>query len=218
MSGSCCDAGRRPQAVSFTTAPGDQLLEFDLAVHGGDGTEQLDLGSGRRRRIPLPARFPVPSAGRYVMLADGRPGEHLLTARLTNRRPPGGRRAEDRLVRTPPEGGAEVPAGAVGPTTDAAGGRSHGAAGGPRAEGGDPRASAHVRIFGLRLVNQPGAGASFSPMRTVGAAFVAGAASGSLTTLVTLVATGWTAKKVLAALTRRRSAGPRDGRRGSVTA
>jgi hypothetical protein len=71
-----------------------------------------------------------------------------------------------------------------------------------------------VRISGLRLVNQPGAGTGFSPTRTVGAAFVAGAASGSLTTLVMLVATGWTARMVLAALTRRRSAGPRDSGAG----
>ena len=43
------------------------------------------------------SRFPVPASGRYVMLADGRPGDHLLTARLTTTRRPAGGRAGDRV-------------------------------------------------------------------------------------------------------------------------
>ncbi|WP_088316668.1 hypothetical protein [Kineosporia sp. R_H_3] len=159
-------------ALSFTTAPGDQLLEFDLSVHGGDGGEQLDLAVDGVAAFRSLTRYPVPMSGRYVMLADGRPGEHLLTARLTSRRPPLGRRAGDDAAR---------------PVT--------------------------VHVTNLRLVNTPGAAAGFSPTRTMGAAFVAGAASGSLVTLVTLVATGWTARRVLAALTRRRAATAAAGSR-----
>lgn len=152
-------------AISFRSQGGDRLLEFDLAVHGGDGTEQLDLAVDGVAAFRTLVRYPVPAAGRYVMLADGRPGERLLTARLTHRRPVGGRRAGDR-----------------------------------------PAAPATVHVANLRVVSTPGSAGGFSPTRTMGAAFAAGAATGTVGTLVALAVTGWTARRALAALARRSSA------------
>jgi hypothetical protein len=171
-------------ALSVTTVPGDTLLEFDLHVRGGAGDDRIDLALDGVAAFRSLVRFPVPAAGRYLMLADGRPGEHLLTARLSRRRPVGGRRAADR----------------VGPAGGPAGGSGSGPAGGP--------GEATVVVSNLRIVNAPGAGGGFTQTRTVGAAFVAGAAAGGLTTLVMLVGTGWTARRVLAALTRSRARGP----------
>lgn len=158
-------------ALSFTTAPGDQLVEFDLAVRGGDGGEQVDLALDGMAAFRTLARYPVPAAGRYVMLADGRPGEHLLAARLT----PGS---------APAAGSAPVAAAGSAPVS------------------ASPPVS--VSVSNLRLVTVPGTGAGFTPARTLGAAFAAGAATGGVATLVGLLATGWTARRALAALARRR--------------
>jgi hypothetical protein len=81
-------------ALILRSTPGDGLVEFDLDVVDGDGTEQVQIDVDAVPAFVTQARFPVPSSGRYVMLADGGPGEHLLTARLITTR----RRAGDGLA------------------------------------------------------------------------------------------------------------------------
>jgi len=79
-------------AVILRSVRGDCLVEFDINVLAGDGNEQVQIDVDAVDAFIAQARFPVPRSGRYVMLADGGPGEHLLTARLiTARRPAGGR-------------------------------------------------------------------------------------------------------------------------------
>lgn len=76
------DPSRPTAALILSSLPGDGLIEFDVEVEGGDGSEQLQLDLDAITVYVAQARFPVPPSGRYVMLADGRPGDHLLTARL----------------------------------------------------------------------------------------------------------------------------------------
>ncbi|MBT0771559.1 hypothetical protein KIH74_21655 [Kineosporia sp. J2-2] len=66
--------------------PGDGLIEFDIEVSGGDGTEQIHLDLDAVPVFVAQARHPVPRSGRYVVLADGSAGQHLLTARLVTDR------------------------------------------------------------------------------------------------------------------------------------
>ncbi|MCE0536267.1 hypothetical protein LWF15_12185 [Kineosporia rhizophila] len=62
--------------------PGDGLIEFDVEMTGGDGSEQVHLDLDAVPVYVAQARFPVPRSGRYVVLADGAAGDHLFTARL----------------------------------------------------------------------------------------------------------------------------------------
>lgn len=148
-------------ALILRSVPDDFLLEFDLDVQDGDGDEQIQLDVDAVPAFITEARFPVPAAGRYVMLADGRPGEHLLTARLIIPGRPAGRRAGD----------------SAGPPV------------------GRPR----VSITNVTVVNWPGAVTGFSFQRTAVALFLAGAATGSVATLLTLITTGWTVRRALRA-------------------
>jgi len=136
-------------ALVLRTVPGDTLVEFDLKVVDGDGTEQIEIDLDEVTAFVALARFPVPKAGRYVMLTDGRPGERLLTARLTARSP-----------------------------------------------GTRPQ----VSITNLAIVNSPGAVTGFSVQRAAVAIFFAGAATGSLATLLAVLTGSWTVRKVLARL------------------
>ncbi|GLY17081.1 hypothetical protein LWF15_21280 [Kineosporia rhizophila] len=76
------DPARPTAAMILSSLPGDGLIEFDVEVEGGDGSEQVQLDLDAITVYVAQARYPVPPSGRYVMLADGRPGDHLLTARL----------------------------------------------------------------------------------------------------------------------------------------
>jgi hypothetical protein len=83
-------------ALILRSMPGDGLVEFDIDVLDGDGTEQIQIDVDAVTAFITEARFPVPGCGRYVMLTDGRPGERLITARLvTARRPAGGRAGDE---------------------------------------------------------------------------------------------------------------------------
>ena len=82
-------------ALILRSLPGENLVEFDLEVEDGDGSEQVQIDVDAVPAFVAEARFPVPRAGRYVLLADGRPGERLLTARLIAARRPGSGRAGD---------------------------------------------------------------------------------------------------------------------------
>lgn len=82
-------------ALILRSVQGDYLVEFDIDIQDGDGTEQIHIDLDAVAAFVTQARFPVPRSGRYVMLADGRPGEHLLTARLTTARRPAGGRSGD---------------------------------------------------------------------------------------------------------------------------
>ncbi|GAA3626998.1 hypothetical protein GCM10022223_50340 [Kineosporia mesophila] len=62
--------------------PGDGLITFDIEVSGSDGTEQILLELDAVPVFISLARYPVPASGRYIALADGSAGDHLLTARL----------------------------------------------------------------------------------------------------------------------------------------
>ncbi len=76
-------AGAHPEAAAIVvTHPGDRLLEFDLETRGCDGTERLELELDGMPAFTADAGLTVPASGRYVMLADGRAGQHLLGARL----------------------------------------------------------------------------------------------------------------------------------------
>ena len=162
-------AGTPAAALILHSVPGDCLVEFDIDMPAGDGTDQLQIEVDAVAAFVAQARYPVPRSGRYVMLADGRPGDHLLTARLVLAPPSGGRRAGD-------------PAGAGG-----------------GAAPGQPR----VSITNITIVNWPGALTGFSFQRAAGWTFLAGAAAGSLSTLLTLITTGWTVRRVLAWRSRR---------------
>ncbi|GAB3285748.1 hypothetical protein GCM10027456_81340 [Kineosporia babensis] len=76
------DAHKPAAAVILSSLPGDGLIEFGLEVQGGDGSEQIQIDLDALTVFVAEARYPVPASGRYVMLADGRAGDHLLTARL----------------------------------------------------------------------------------------------------------------------------------------
>jgi hypothetical protein len=151
-------------ALILHSLPGEGLIEFDLAMVDGDGTEQIQIDVDAVPAFLMQGRFPVPRAGRYVLLSDGRPGDHLLTARLS------------------------VDPSSVDPSS------VHPSSASP------PR----VSLTNITVVSWPGAAAGFSIQRAALATFWAGAATGSLATLLTLITTGWTVRKVLARLTRRR--------------
>jgi hypothetical protein len=89
-------------ALILHSVPGDRLVEFDIAIQGGDGNELVQLEVDAVPAFVTQARFPVPESGRYVMLADGRPGEHLLTARLITTRQPAGRTGDRAKTRSRP--------------------------------------------------------------------------------------------------------------------
>ncbi|GAB6902125.1 hypothetical protein [Kineosporia succinea] len=73
-----------PVAAGVVNLQGtDGLLEFDLEVTGGDGSEQVQIDLDTVTVFVARTGFPVPERGRYVVLADGSAGEHLLTARLS---------------------------------------------------------------------------------------------------------------------------------------
>ena len=144
-------AGPSPEAAAIVvTQPGDRLLEFDLETRGCDGTERLELDLDGMPAFTAHAGLAVPASGRYVMLADGRAGQHLLGARL---------------------------------------------------DGGDP--DARVVVTNVRVVNRPRTGLTLAPEHRATTLFGAGALAGSVTTLIALTATGWTAHRVLVALRRR---------------
>ncbi|GAA3604239.1 hypothetical protein GCM10022223_19860 [Kineosporia mesophila] len=69
-------------ALIINSVPGDFLVEFDLETEDDDNV-QIQIAVDAVPAFVAQTRFPVPGAGRYVMLADGRPGEHLLTATMT---------------------------------------------------------------------------------------------------------------------------------------
>jgi len=64
--------------------PGDGLIEFDIETSGGDGTEEVHLDLDAVPVFVARTCYPVPRSGRYVVLADGAAGDHLLTARLVS--------------------------------------------------------------------------------------------------------------------------------------
>ncbi|MFZ0158750.1 MAG: hypothetical protein WAL50_06945 [Kineosporiaceae bacterium] len=144
------DAAASSSAAIVTTVPGDQLVEFDLQLRGCAGGEQLEVGLDGVAAFTALASHPVPSQGRYLMLADSVTGEHLVTARLTG--------AEDR---------------------------------------------ARVSVVNLRLVSAPHSGARFTLGRSAATVFAAGAVTGSVSTLLTLLVTGLTARRVWEILRRR---------------
>jgi hypothetical protein len=158
-------------ALVLHSVPGDGLVEFDLEIQDGDGSELIQIDVDAIPAFLAQARFPVPPSGRYVMLSDGGPGEHLLTARLFTSRPVRGR------ART--------------------------------------RVAPHVSITNVTAVNWAGGGTSSSYQHLAAVTFFAGAAAGSVATLLTLFTTGWTVHKVLNRLTRRRSGVPGVRRRPS---
>jgi len=94
-------------ALVLHSTPGDYLVEFDLDVRG-DGSELVEIDLDGVPAFVAQARLPVPSSGRYVLLADGRPGDHLLTARLLLPERRHGRRAGDREHPDTPQPAAAV--------------------------------------------------------------------------------------------------------------
>ena len=147
-------------ALIFRSVAGDRLVEFDIDIDlpDGEGNEQIQIDVDTVAAFVAQVRFPVPASGRYVMLSDSRPGEHLLTARLVTAQP---------------------------------------------ASGGDP--PPHVSISNVTLVSWPGAVTGFSVQHAAVVTFFIGAATGSVATLLTLLTTGWTVRRVLARLSRRRT-------------
>ena len=152
-------------ALILRSVSGDCLVEFDIEVQDGDGTEQVQIDVDAMAAFVAQTRFPVPRSGRYVMLADGRPGEHLLTARLITAPWPAGRRSGE---------------------------ASH--------VGAEPR----VSITNVTIVYWRGALTGFSFERAALWTFLTGAAVGSFATLLTLITTSWTVRKLLTRATRRR--------------
>jgi hypothetical protein len=75
------DADRPSAALIVTSDEGDQLLEFDLQTRDCSGGERLELELDGVPAFVMLAAYPVPASGRYLMLSDGPPGQHLLTAR-----------------------------------------------------------------------------------------------------------------------------------------
>lgn len=71
-----------PAAAIVVSAPGEQLIEFDLQLRDATGGERLEIDLDGVPAFEALAGHPVPRAGRYLMLSDGAPGEHLVTARL----------------------------------------------------------------------------------------------------------------------------------------
>ena len=71
-----------PAAAIVVSAPGEQLIEFDLQVRDATGHERIELDLDGVPAFEALTGHPVPRAGRYLMLSDGAPGEHLVTARL----------------------------------------------------------------------------------------------------------------------------------------
>lgn len=149
---------RNPAAAGIVRSVlGDQLVEFDIRASGCTGAERLDVEvDGVPAFTCAPSEVPPPS-GRYVVLADSRPGEHLLTARLVGAGP-----------------------------------------------------DCTVAVTGIRLVNRSlprlSRGIGFQPRQTVGLVFGLGAATGSVGTILTLLATGMTARGVVLAIRRARQA------------
>jgi len=81
-------SSRSPAAAQvLRVLPGDGLIEFDIEMTGGDGSEELHLDLDAVPVFVARARFPIPRSGRYVVLADGAAGDHLLTARLVTGKP-----------------------------------------------------------------------------------------------------------------------------------
>jgi hypothetical protein len=79
---------RSPAAAQvLRILPGDGLIEFDIQMTGGDGTEELHLDLDAVPVFVTQARFPIPRSGRYIVLADGAAGDHLITARLVTGKP-----------------------------------------------------------------------------------------------------------------------------------
>lgn len=70
--------------------PGDGLIEFDIEVSGGDGTEEVHLDLDAVPVFVARTGYPVPRSGRYIVLADGAAGDHLLTARMIRSQAPDG--------------------------------------------------------------------------------------------------------------------------------
>jgi len=75
------DPATTSAAVIVTSDIGDQLLEFDLQIRDCSGSERLELELDGMPAFVMRAAHPVPWSGRYLMLSDGPPGQHLLTAR-----------------------------------------------------------------------------------------------------------------------------------------
>lgn len=76
--------GKAPVAATVVRAqPGEQLIEFDLELRGTSGSETIELDLDGVPAFLALAAHPVPGSGRYLMLADGPPGEHLVTMRLS---------------------------------------------------------------------------------------------------------------------------------------
>ncbi len=69
-------------AVVLTTERGDELVEFDLRLHACSGQEIIDIDLDGAPSFTALAGHRVPLSGRYLMLADGLAGEHLISLRL----------------------------------------------------------------------------------------------------------------------------------------
>ncbi len=76
-------SGDGAAAQLVTTEPGDELVEFDLRVHGCTGSELIEIDLDGAPAFVAAAGQRVPRCGRYLLLADGRPGEHLVTLRVS---------------------------------------------------------------------------------------------------------------------------------------
>ncbi len=158
------DAATAAAAAILTSAPGDQLIEFDLQLRGCTGGESIEVDLDGVPAFAALAGHPVPSPGRYLMLADSVTGEHLISARFVGAGP-----------------------------------------------------AARASVVNLRLVSVPHARGRFTLGRSAATVFVAGAVSGSVGTLVTLLITGLTARKVWELLRRRRSADVAEPGAGPVS-
>lgn len=74
--------GQGATAAVVVTERGDELIEFDLALHACSGDELIEIDLDGAPAFTAQAAFRVPRSGRYLMLGDGRVGEHLVTLRF----------------------------------------------------------------------------------------------------------------------------------------
>jgi hypothetical protein len=81
------DHGRPEAAITLAAETGDYLVEFDLVFAGPAGDERIDLALDSVPAFTASRSFPVPRAGRYLLLAVAQPGQHLVTARLSGAAP-----------------------------------------------------------------------------------------------------------------------------------